>query len=545
MIPKSIENEIRSQLSDLIASEKIVVPAIVLEVPRNKDHGEISCNVALIAAKQLRQPPRKIAEKLAASFQTSPETVEKVEVAGPGFLNFFLSRQFFNTVLKNLLDDPSHYGDSDEGNGEKMHFEFVSANPTGPLNIVSARSASVGNTLVNVFRKRGFSVHSEYYVNDGGGQIRKLGMSLKARIKQVENGKDSAEIPEGGYHGEYLINIAKNFTASEQEMTDSDETLGRIAADSIRDGQEETLNDFQVTFDNWFRESSLYEKDLVNQAYEKLISSNVTYQKDGAVFFKASEFGDSEDRVVKTSDGRYTYVIPDLAYHLLKSTGYNRAVNLLGPDHHGHILQLKSALKALGLPDEFFHPIIIQQVNLKRDGAEVKMSKRAGVGITLDELTDEVGVDAARYFFLLRRTSSSLDFDIDLAKKHSEDNPVFYVQYAHARIQSILRQPAALEFDLNTGIDISVLKEEAELDILRLINRYPMTLSAVVRGIEPHPLTIYLTELAKAFHTFYAKHRVIGEDHKLTAARLLLCKGVAGMLREVLNLMGVSAPNKM
>ncbi len=545
MIAHSIENEIRSQLSELIATENITVPSIILEVPRNKEFGEISCNVALIASKQLRESPRKIAERLAASFKTSPETVEKVEIAGPGFLNFYLSRQYFNSVLKNLLEDPAHYGDVDEGMGEKVHFEYVSANPTGPVNIVSARSASVGNTLVNVFRKRGFSVHSEYYVNDGGGQIRKLGLSIKARLEQVRNDADSADIPEGGYHGEYLIDIAKSFNQQQQELPDDDETLGRFAADSIRKGQEETLKKFRVTFDKWFRESSLYEKDLVNQAYEKLISSDVTYEKDGAVFFKASEFGDSEDRVVKTSDGRYTYVIPDLAYHLVKNSTHNRAINLLGPDHHGHILQLKSALKALGLPKEFFHPIIIQQVNLKRDGAEVKMSKRAGVGIILEELIDEVGVDAARFFFLLRRTSSSLDFDIDLAKKHSEDNPVFYVQYAHARIQSILRQPAALEYDLDPDADISVLKEEAELDILRIINRYPMTLSAIVRGVEPHPLTIYLMELAKSFHLFYSKHRVIGEDKKLTAARLLLCKGVAGMLREVLNLMGVSAPDKM
>lgn len=545
MIRRSIENDIRTQLSDLIKRENIEIPSIILEVPRNKEHGEISCNIALIVAKQLGEPPRKIAERLVASFPTSPETVEKVDIAGPGFLNFYLSRHYLNSVLKNILDDPAHYGDSDEGKGEKWHFEFVSANPTGPLNIVNARSASVGNTLVNVFRKRGFSVHSEYYVNDGGGQVRKLGMSIKARLKQIENGSDSADIPDGGYQGEYLIDIAKNLHDSQQELPDDNEALGRLAADSIRAGQEETLKKFQVSFDNWFRESLLYKNDLVNQAYEKLISANVTYKKDGAVFFQASEFGDSEDRVIKTSDGRHTYVIPDLAYHLHKCDNHDHAVNLLGPDHHGHILQLKSALKALGVPDEFFNPIIIQQVNLKRDGMEVKMSKRAGVGITLDELIDEVGVDAARFFFLLRRTSSPLDFDIDLAKQHSDENPVFYVQYAHARIQSILRQPAALEYDLDPNTDISILKEEAELDILRVINRYPIALSAVVRGIEPHPLTIYLMELAKAFHLFYSKHRVVSEDQKLTAARLLLCKGVAGMLREVLNLMGISTPDKM
>ncbi len=548
----SIEKHITSTLVGLCRGIGVTDPKIVLEIPKVKGHGDLSSNVAMIAAKQVGMPPRELAEKLAAGFQTDPNGVQAVSVAGPGFLNFRLSLRYFHRLLKDIVTDPSGFGSSDEGGGDRWLFEYVSANPTGPLNIVSARAASVGDTLVRIFRKRGFNADSEFYANNYGGQVRKLGASVRARIKQIETGAETADIPEGGYHGEYLINVARALI--EQVRKDNefasragleyDDLVGGFAAIHILKSQKGTLKRFGVTFDRWFYESELYDEQVLS-AYNKLKDINATFSRDGAEYFKASEFGDSEDRVIMTSEDRFTYVVPDIAYHLNKrDRGYIKAVDLLGPDHHGHIVQLRAALSAIGLPSGFFHPIIVQQVNLKRGDQDIKMSKRAGVGITLDELIDEVGVDAARFFFLMRKITSHLDFDMELAKRHSEDNPVYYIQYAHARIRSIFRQPGAEDFD-DVRADLDCLTADEEMDLLRALARFPWTLEAIVRGVEPHPLTTYLTELARSFHLFYSRHRVISDDERTTAARLTLCKGVAGVLSEGLQLMGVSAPEVM
>lgn len=574
MIGFSIETYIRETLRDLINRELDSPQPIILEIPRSSDHGELSCSIAMSVAGRAGIPPRTLAEKLARDFPTSDDRVVSVEVAGPGFLNFHLGSGYFYRLLAFVIDNPAKFGDSDEGKGERWHFEYVSANPTGPLNIVNARAASVGDTLTNVFRKSGYAVHREFYMNDSGGQIRKLGASIFARMRQIESGSATADIPDGGYHGDYVLDIARDYlkqpgvqVASTAPDDETAEKIGLWAAEKIRTGQEDTLNRFLARFDRWFRESMLNEpgdrfykcedSHTPRKVLEDLNKSGLTYKKDGALFFKAGSFGDSDDRVVETSQGRFTYIVPDIAYHLRKHRHFNRAVNLLGPDHHGHILQLRASLKALLGKDrekDFFKPIIVQQVNLKRDGEDVKMSKRAGVGITMQELIDEVGVDAARFFFLRRKISSHLDFDIGLASRHSDENPVYYVQYAHARIKSILRQPAVQEIvsQLNQGnkadaqcIDLSVLTEPEELNLMKVIARFPWTLAAIVRSIEPHPLTTYLEDLAKAFHLFYAKHRVICDDRDLTAARLQLCRGVAGVLAEGLRLMGVSAPDRM
>jgi len=342
-----------------------------------------------------------------------------------------------------------------------------------------------------------------------------------------------------------VLDLAQDWLKdNDSEKIPDDAALGQWAAGRIRQGQEASLRSFRVEFNNWQRESDLYAEGRAQRVIDVLSQRGLTYQKDGALFFKASQFGDDEDRVLRKSDGDFTYVVPDIAYHLYKrERGFDTAVDLLGPDHHGYIQRMEAALKGLGVPDGFLKALLIQQVNLKRDGQEVKMSKRAGVGVTLDELVEEVGVDAARYFFLLRRITSPLDFDIDLAMRHSDENPVYYVQYAHARICSILRQPQALESTL--AADLSLLTEPEELGALRAMARFPWTLSAIVRGVDPHPLTAYLTDLAKSFHQFYTRHRVITDDAGLTAARLALCRGVAAMLKDGLNLMGVSAPEKM
>lgn len=540
----SLEHTITSELEAACRRLQLTPGRIVLEICREFEFGDLTTSLALNLSRAAGYPARELAQTLVANFPTSEAGVAAVDVAGPGFLNFRAGPGYLRETVRRIVSTPGRLGDDAEGAGAKWLFEFVSANPTGPLNVVSARAASVGDTLVRVMRKRGWNARAEYYVNDGGGQVRNLGGSLRARIAQLR-GDAEAAVPEGGYHGAYVIDLARTYLAENAaEALPDDLSLGKWAADRIRDEQEKSLTTFRVTFDRWFRESELFADGRVDQAYTKLYEGGFTYPKDGAVWFRASEYGDSADRVLKTSDGRFTYVVPDIAYHLDKlARGNVRAVTILGPDHHGHVAQLRAALKALGVPPNFLVPLLIQQVNLKRGGEEVKMSKRAGVGVTLDELVEEVGVDAARFFFLMRKTTSHLDFDLELAKRHSEDNPVYYVQYAHARIRSIFRQPDAFEPAPDT--DLGCLNQPEEITLMRTLIRFPWTLAAVARSLEPHPLTIYLSDLARAFHAFYQRHRVIGPDRALSSARLLLCRAVQAVLQEGLECIGVSAPDRM
>jgi len=541
-----VEHWIAGELKDILLHEGISDADVRLEIPRRKGFGDLSTNVALAAASSLNIPPRALAERIAGVFPTSAERVVAVEVAGPGFLNFKLAPGYFYDMLADILDAPGEFGKGDEGRGERWNFEFVSANPTGPLNVVSARAASVGDALVRIFRKRGYDVSSEYYFNDAGRQILLLGMSVKARAKQMLSGGKGAEIPGGGYQGEYVLDIARAWLENDPVIeSTTDETTGGWAAGWMLSRQKDQLERFRVNFDCWYKEAALYSDGSVQTAIEKMRDSGLTYQKDGALWFRGSEFGDVEDRVLLTSEGRAAYRVPDIAYHLNKQArGFSKAVVLLGPDHHGAIITMQAALKALGLPNDFYHAIIVQQVNLLRDGEPVKMSKRAGDIVTLDELVNEVGIDAARFFFLRRKISTPLDFDIELAKKHSDENPVYYVQYAHARICSIMRQPGA-EHALGDKVDYSLLSSEEELDLLRTIALFPWTLSAIVRSIEPHIITGYLIDLARAFHYFYQKCRVIGEDRALTDARLALCRGTAAVLKEGMDVIGIEAPERM
>ncbi|MFC2150010.1 arginine--tRNA ligase [Calditrichota bacterium] len=532
------EEYIREKLEQICAELGYAPGAIMLEIPRQKGHGDLSCNVAMTLAKAAGEPPRQIAARIIADYSFPDEVVASTEIAGPGFLNFSLSNDYLFELLKAVIEAPDQFGAIEPPADGGVIFEFVSSNPTGPLNIVSARAASVGSTLVKVFRKRGIRAWSEYYVNDGGKQVRLFGESVLARMK-------GNELPEGGYQGDYVQEIADILEVDEWGIDLANESeVGKWSADRMRENQEGVLGRFGVSFDRWFRESELYADDSAEAIVASLKAKDCTYEKDGALFFRATDFGDNNDRVLTTSDGRLTYIVPDVAYHIDKhSRGFETACTILGPDHHGQSISMKAALKAMGLPDEFYKPLIIQQVNLKRDGVEVKMSKRAGQMVTLEELIEEVGVDAARYFFLMRKTTSPLDFDIELAKRHSNDNPVFYVQYAHARIKSILRQPGASELEMAS--DLTVLTAQEELDLMRMMSQYPWTLDAIVRSYEPHALTVYLTDLAKAFHQFYTVHRVITDDKKSTEARLMLCKGVANLIAQGLDLMGVDAPEKM
>lgn len=555
MSRRPVESEIVETLSQLLAElGSSSNEEIRLEIPRQKGFGDLSTNIAMTRSSAVGMKPRQLAEFIVAKFPTSADGVEKVEIAGPGFVNFHLSSVYFHTLLNDILASPGTFGDGNEGQGAKWNFEFVSANPTGPLNVVSARAASIGDALVRIFRKRGFNARSEYYFNDAGRQVRLLGASVKARYRQIVSNLETAEIPEDGYHGEYVRDIAEAWMNNHPgSQPDSDEETGNWASEWMLAQQSGQLERFRVKFDLWFREGSLHNSGQVENVISRMRNLGQAYEKDGALWFKASEFGDSDDRVMVTSEGRPTYRVPDMAYHIDKfERGFEKAVVLLGPDHHGAIITLTAALKALGLPDGFYNGMIVQQVNLMRDGEPVKMSKRAGQMVTLDELVDEVGVDAARFFFLRRKISTPLDFDIELAKRHSDENPVFYVQYAHARICSIFRQPAVAEMQnderktMNKGYEMySRLVAEEELDLLRTMALYPWSLAAVVRSVEPSLVTTYLMDLAKSFHYFYTKHRVITDDRELTAARLDLCRGTAAVLKNGLGLIGVEAPERM
>lgn len=559
---KPIEERVVEHLEAILNEKGFPRVPLILDVPSRPELGDLSTNLALQLSKKLKTNPSVIAEEIAREFPTSSEEVSQVEVAGPGFLNFRLGVKFFHRLLAKYGVNIEEIGKSEEGAGRRVLFEYVSANPTGPLNIVSARAGSVGDTLVRVFRHRGYQAESEYYINDTGRQVGLFGASVRARLAELEGRESEATLPPDGYYGDYVYDVARQWRAAHpEEDYPREEAIGTWAVEYIIERQRRSLAEFRVSFNRWFRESELHRAGKPQQVIERLSHNGLTYHKDGALFFRASQFGDSEDRVLVTSDGRFTYRLPDIAYHLDKwQRGYEVAVTLLGPDHHGHIGTIKAALKALGLPDDFYQAIIVQQVNLKRGEEEVKMSKRAGVIVTLEDLIEEVGVDAARLFFLLRRVSSPLDFDLDLARKHSEDNPVYYLQYAHARIASIFRQPQVdglrrdldLLFakpmgqtDINGGEHWDRLTQGEERLLLRHLSLFSWTLSSVVRSFEPHILVLYLLELARLFHLFYQRHRVISPDRSLTLARLGLCKVVGGVLKRGLDLVGVEAPERM
>jgi arginyl-tRNA synthetase len=530
----------------LSASHRLNFPdvKITLEIPPDSRLGDRSCSMAMSLAQELKRAPRQIAEEIRSALPQSDPFIEKIEIAGPGYLNFFWSNHALRTLLQHILRSGAEFGSTDYGAGEKHLIEFVSANPTGPLNIVSARAAAVGDCLVKLQRKIGYEVHSEFYVNDAGRQIELLGLSVRARLLEARG--EPLQIPDGGYHGSYLKDYAakalREFPGDPYTAPALD--LGRWTARCIVADQRRSLLKYGVHFDRWFFESELHESDETMKALDLLQSAGYIYERDGATYFASSRFGDDEDRVVVTSDRRPTYFLPDIAYHLNKARrGYTRAYDLWGPDHHGHVLRMKAAMRAAGLPEAFLEVIIIQQVNLLRAGQPVKMSKRTGEMITMDELLEEVGADAAKQIFLSRRWSSHLDFDIEAAKDRSEKSPVFYLQYAHARICSIFRKTAPLE---NPGAaDLKLLRDPLERELLRALSLFPDVIEAAALQSAPHRLNDYLKDLAAAFHKFYHECRVLSEDEAMTRARLALCKAVQITLQEGLRLLGMNAPERM
>lgn len=533
-IRKYLQNALSSAVSDKI---KLETPP-ELEIPRNEGYGDLSSNIAMQLAKPLKNAPVKIAQEIVSRIKLEPEYISKVEIAGPGFINFTYGEKYLLDTVQTISEDKNNYGRSKFGQGKKVNLEFVSANPTGPLNIVSARAAALGDSLKRLFNFCGYDAKSEFYVNDAGKQVERLGLSVIYRYYEL-NGIEPGTFPEEGYQGEYVIDIAKKYLGENDAVI-----AGAFAVSENLKTQEGTLKGFGVIFDNWIKESSIRDKEGHLKIKTDFEHNHHTYIKDNAVYFRSTAFGDDEDRVIWTSDNRPTYFLPDIAYHQDKyDRGFEWLIDIWGPDHHGYIPRMKAALQALGHTPETFTVIIAQQVNLIRGGEKVKMSKRAGEIVTMDELIDEVGTDAARFFFLQRKASAHLDFDLDLAVKQTEENPVFYVQYAHARICSIER--VAIEAGITGPPDWNKLEHPAEFDLARKMSEFPLIVEICARNLEPQRLTVYLGELASVFHSFYQKCRVVTEDKELSAARLGLCLAVRQVLKNGLDLLGVTAPDRM
>lgn len=528
------------------------IPAIVLEVPKEKAHGDLATNAAMQLSRIAKKNPRQIAEELIKHLDYAKAGIEQAEIAGPGFINFRLGKSYLYPVIEQVYSQGENYGRVDAGQGERIQMEFVSANPTGSLHLGHARGAAVGDALCNVLDFAGYEVTREYYINDAGNQVVNLCKSIEARYLQ-ELGQD-VPMPEDGYHGEDIKGFAKelvaekgdallSMTAEEREAFLRSYGLEKELAKIKRD-----LGRFRVDFDVWFSETSLYEDGQVEASLAELRDKGQTYEQDGATWLRTTDYGDDKDRVLVKNDGTYTYLTPDIAYHRNKyDRGFNRLINIWGADHHGYIPRVKAAMQALGKNPEQLTVLIAQMVSLFQDGEKVKMSKRTGKAVTMVDLMDEVGVDAIRYFFTMRSMDSHLDFDMDLAISTSNENPVYYVQYAHARICSIFRQAEeqGVAIPQPNAVNFSKLTAEHEYDLLRKMGELPEEIAVAANSYAPHRLVRYVYELAAMLHSYYRAERVITEDAEQTAARLVLLGAVRTVIANVLKLIGVSAPERM
>lgn len=554
-VEQSIKDEIKQAVIVSGLAEEAQIPDVVLEVPKEKAHGDYSTNIAMQLARVAKRAPRQIAESVIEHFAKEKVHVEKIEIAGPGFINFFMDNSYLTELIPNVLKAGEEYGRTEYGKGEKIQVEFVSANPTGDLHLGHARGAAVGDTLCNVLDAAGYDVTREYYINDAGNQINNLAYSIEARYFQAL-GMDK-EMPEDGYHGQDIIEIGKKLAeeygdkfvnASEEERF---EFFRKYGLDAEMDKLKKDLENFRVKFDVWFSETSLYEDGKVEEALEVLREKGQVYDQDGAIWLRTTDYGDDKDRVLRKSDGSYTYFMPDIAYHKNKfERGFAKVINIWGADHHGYIPRMKAAMEALGFDREALEVEVIQMVQLYKDGEKMKMSKRTGKAVTMRELIEEVGLDATRYFFAMRSPDTHLDFDLDLAVSQSNENPVYYAQYAHARICSILRQSEELGFAVSAddvaAIDLSLIGEEKEIDVLKRVGEFPQVIVEAAEKRAPHRITNYIHDLASTFHSFYNAVKVLDQENaELSKARLALVKAVQITMKNALRLVGVSAPERM
>ena len=528
-------------------------PEFSVEIPGDSSHGDFAANLAMVSARAFHKAPRMIAEALANAAELTGTAFQKLEVAGPGFLNFTLAPGWFAGVVESVLEENENYGRTDFGGGKRMLVEFVSANPTGPMHIGNARGGALGDGIASVLDWAGYRVDREFYVNDAGNQINKFGLSLDLRYQQLY--KDGIEMPEDSYHGQDIIDHAKNFAAiyGDKYMNVSEEerrkALVAYALPLNIEGLERDLAKYRIHYDRWFRESALHADGSVMKVVELLKEKGHTYEAEGATWFKATEFGADKDFVLVRSNGVPTYVVPDIAYHYgkLVTRGYDKAIDVLGADHHGYVPRLKAALQALGVDPDRLDVVLMQMVRLIRDGEVVKASKRSGKAITLVTLLDEVPIDAARFYFNLREANSQFDFDLDLAVEQSSQNPVYYVQYAHARICSILKKLAAEGVSPRkvTREELEALSTAEEIALIRHIARFPAEIIEAAKAYDPAKMTRYALDLATLFHKFYTACKVYGEDESLMQARLALCMAARSALENVLSILKIDAPETM
>lgn len=551
-IKEILKQEIKAaaEKTGMVAASEL--PEIILEAPKEKSHGDFSTNLAMQLTKIAKKNPREIAERLKQSLDLQKSGVKKVEIAGPGFINFFMDKSYLSRIVPEVLQAPKDYGRVNLGNGSKIQVEFVSANPTGSLHLGHARGAAVGDALCNVLTFAGYDVTREYYINDAGNQVLNLAKSIEARYMQQLG--QSVDMPEDGYHGEDIIGFAKQLIEQEQDrlltLTGEERQAFFLSygLEKELDKLKFDLKRFGVHFDVWFSESSLYQGGQIDAVFKELKGRNHIYEEEGAVWLRTTAFGDDKDRVLIKNDKSFTYLTPDIAYHKNKfSRGFDQLINIWGADHHGYIPRVKAAMMALGYESERLTVLIAQMVSLYQDGEKVKMSKRTGKAVTMNDLMDEVGVDAIRYFFTMRGMDSHLDFDMDLAISKSNENPVFYVQYAHARISSIYRQAEeqGIEMSELEEIDFSLLETEAEFDLLLKIAGLGDEVRMAAEQYAPHRMVRYVYELASLFHSYYKAERVITENPQLTQARLALLRALKIVIQNVLGMIGVSAPEKM
>ncbi len=550
-VKELVKQEIQAAVVKAGLASEEQIPGVILEIPKEKAHGDYSTNMAMQLARIAKKPPRAIAEEIAASFDKTKASVEKIEIAGPGFINFYMNNSYLTELIPAILQAGEKYGETNTGKGQKVQVEFVSANPTGDLHLGHARGAAVGDTLCNLLAKAGYDVSREYYINDAGNQIHNLALSVEARYMQAL-GKD-AEMPADGYYGEDVIQIGKRLAdefgdrylnADEKERYEFFRQYGlKYELEKLQ----KDLESFRVAFDVWYSETSLYHNGKIDQALDVLKERGEIFEEGGATWFRSTTYGDDKDRVLIKNDGSYTYLTPDIAYHRDKlERGFEKLINIWGADHHGYIPRMRAAIQALGHSGDALEVQIIQMVQLYQNGEKVKMSKRTGKAVTLRELMEEVGVDAMRYFFAMRSSDSHLDFDMDLAVSKSNENPVYYGQYAHARVCSILRQGEELGLTHGGSANYALVNSEKEIDLLKKLGEFPAAVAEAAVKRLPHRMTHYVFELASALHSFYNAEKVLDrENMEKSQARYDLMKAVQITLHNALALIGVSAPEKM
>ena len=547
-VKKTLIQEIEASIKKANLAEDI--PEIKVEIPKDTKNGDYSTNIAMVLTKIAKRNPRDIAQAIVDNLDTSKANVKQVDIAGPGFINFYLDNQYLTAVISEAIQKGDKFGYAEEPKNKKILLEYVSANPTGDLHIGHARNAAVGDSLANILIAAGYDVTREYYINDAGNQITNLARSIETRFFEAL-GDTSHEMPADGYNGKDIVEIGKDLAKKHPEMKDySDEvrlkTFRQLGVDYEMDKLKKDLSDFNVHFDNWFSETSLYENGAIDNTLEKMHELGYTYEADGATWLRTSDFKDDKDRVLIKKDGNYTYFTPDTAYHYNKiNRGNDILIDLMGADHHGYINRLKASLETFGVDSDRLEIQIMQMVRLMQNGEEVKMSKRTGNAITLREIMDEVGIDAARYFLTMRSPDSHFDFDLELAKEQSQDNPIYYAQYAHARICSILKQAKEKGIEIDKNADFSTITNEKAIDLLKKVAEFEPTIESAAESRAPHRLTNYIQDLASAFHKFYNAEKVLSDDIEKTKAHVALIEAVKITLHNALALVGVSAPESM